>query len=62
MQFIDIIIDIFENNEYKYIDFVVYFIKFESLALQCLNIILQCAEHVDMWSESMSLVRKNIIY
>ena len=52
MQFIDIIIDLFENSEYKYIDSVVYFIKFESLALQCLNIMLQCAEHVDMWSES----------
>lgn len=52
MQFIDIIIDLFDNNEYKYIDSVVYFIKFESLALQCLNIMLQCAEHVDMWSES----------
>jgi hypothetical protein len=53
MQFIDIVIDLFENNEYKHIDFVAYFIKFESLALQCLNIMLQCAEHVDMWSESM---------
>jgi len=53
MQFIDIVIDLFENSEYKCIDFVVYFIKFESLALQTLNIMLQCAEHVDMWSESM---------
>ena len=52
MQFIDIIIDLFDTSEYKYIDSVVYFIKFESLALQCLNIMLQCAEHVDMWSES----------
>lgn len=52
MQFIDIIIDVFDNNEYKHIDHIVYFIKFESLALQCLNILLQCAEHVDMWSES----------
>ena len=53
MQFIDIVIDLFENNEYKYVDYIVYFIKFESLALQCLHIMLQCAEHVDMWSESM---------
>jgi len=53
MQFIDIVIDLFENSEYKCIDSVVYFIKFESLALQTLNIMLQCAEHVDMWSESM---------
>ncbi len=53
MQFIDIVIDLFENSEYKCIDYVVYFIKFESLALQTLNIMLQCAEHVDMWSESM---------
>jgi hypothetical protein len=53
MQFIDIVIDLFETNEYKTIDCVVYFIKFESLALQCLHIMLQCAEHVDMWSESM---------
>ena len=55
MQFIDIIIDLFENNEYKYLEHVVYFIKFESLALQCLHIMLQCAEYVDMWSESMFL-------
>ncbi len=53
MQFIDIVIDLFETNEYKYVDYIVYFIKFESLALQCLHIMLQCAEHVDMWSESM---------
>lgn len=52
MQFIDIVIDLCETLKYKQIDFVVYFIKFESLALQCLHIILQCAEHVDMWSES----------
>ncbi|CAF1023218.1 unnamed protein product [Rotaria sordida] len=55
MQFIDIVIDLFDNNEYKYVDCVVYFIKFESLALQCLNIILQCAEHVDMWSEKAQI-------
>jgi hypothetical protein len=53
MQFIDILIDLFENEQYKSIQSIVYFIKFESLALQCLNIMLQCAEHVDMWSESM---------
>jgi hypothetical protein len=52
MQLIDIIIDLFENREYKYLDSIVYFIKFESLALQCLHIMLQSAEHVDMWSES----------
>lgn len=52
MQLIDIIIDLFENSEYQYIDSIVYFIKFESLALQCLQIMLQSAEHVDMWSES----------
>ncbi|CAF4066199.1 unnamed protein product [Rotaria magnacalcarata] len=55
MQFIDIIIDLFDTGEYKYIDSVVYFIKFESLALQCLNIMLQCAEHVDMWSEKAQI-------
>ncbi|CAF1240160.1 unnamed protein product [Adineta ricciae] len=55
MQFIDIIIDLFENNEYKYLEHVVYFIKFESLALQCLHIMLQCAEHVDMWSEKAQI-------
>jgi hypothetical protein len=59
MQLIDIIIDLFENSEYKYIDSIVYFIKFESLALQCLHIMLQSAEHVDMWSESMSSEMKN---
>lgn len=53
MQLIDIVTDLFETNEYKKVDCVVYFIKFESLALQCLHIMLQCAEHVDMWSESM---------
>lgn len=52
MQLIDIVIDLFETHEYKKVDCVVYFIKFESLALQCLHIMLQCAEHVDMWSES----------
>ena len=52
MQLIDIIIDLFENSEYQYIDSIIYFIKFESLALQCLHIMLQSAEHVDMWSES----------
>ncbi|CAF3755626.1 unnamed protein product [Adineta steineri] len=55
MQFIDIIIDLFENNEYKYSDYIIYFIKFESLALQCLHIMLQCAEHVDMWSEKAQI-------
>lgn len=52
MQLIDIIIDLCENCEYQYIDSIIYFIKFESLALQCLHIMLQSAEHVDMWSES----------
>ncbi|CAF3878469.1 unnamed protein product [Rotaria sp. Silwood2] len=51
MQFIDILIDLFEYQQYKSNDIIIYFIKFESLALQCLYIILQCAEHVDMWSE-----------
>jgi hypothetical protein len=65
MQLIDIIIDLFENSEYKYIDSIVYFIKFESLALQCLHIMLQSAEHVDMWSESMLsklLIDNNKLY
>jgi hypothetical protein len=55
MQLIDILIDIFENDQHKSNDCIIYFIKFESLALQCLQIILQYAEHIDMWSESMSL-------
>jgi hypothetical protein len=52
MQFIDILIDLFQNEQYKSNDSIIYFIKFESFALQCLHIILQCPEHVDMWSES----------
>ncbi|UJR35693.1 hypothetical protein I4U23_028442 [Adineta vaga] len=55
MQLIDIIIDLFDHSEYKYLDSVVYFIKFESLALQCLHIMLQCVEHVDMWSEKAQI-------
>ena len=53
MQFIDILLDLFENEEYKTNDLIIYFIKFESFALQCVHLMLQCAEHVDMWSESM---------
>jgi len=53
MQFIDILIDLFQNEQYKKNDYIIYFIKLESFALQCLHLILQCAEHVDMWSESM---------
>lgn len=53
MQFIDILIDLFEYPQYKTNDSIIYFVKFESLALQCLYIILQCIAHVDMWSESM---------
>jgi hypothetical protein len=52
MQLIDILIDLFQNEQYKSNDYIIYFIKFESFALQCLHIILQCPEHVDMWSES----------
>ncbi|CAF1163967.1 unnamed protein product [Rotaria sp. Silwood1] len=55
MQFIDILIDLFEYQQYKSNDSIVYFIKFESLALQCLYITLQCAEHVDMWSEKAQI-------
>ncbi|CAF0887799.1 unnamed protein product [Rotaria sp. Silwood1] len=55
MQFIDILIDLFEYQQYKSNDLIIYFIKFESLALQCLYIILQCAEHVDMWSEKAQI-------
>ncbi len=55
MQLIDILIDIFQNEQYKSNDYMIYFIKFESFALQCLHMILQCVEHVDMWSESMYL-------
>jgi hypothetical protein len=56
MQFIDILIDLFENEEYKSNNYIIYFIKFESFALQCLQIMLQSAEHVDMWSESMLII------
>ena len=52
MQLIDILIDLFQNEQYKSNEYMIYFIKFESFALQCLHIILQCPEHVDMWSES----------
>ena len=52
MQFIDILIDLFDQQQYKSTEMIIYFIKFESLALQCVYIMLQCAEHVDMWSES----------
>ena len=55
MQLIDILIDLFQNETYKTNDMIIYFIKFESFALQCLQIILQSPEHVDMWSESMKL-------
>jgi len=55
MQLIDILIDIFQNEQYKSNDYMIYFIKFESFALQCLHMILQSVEHVDMWSESMYL-------
>ena len=62
MQFIDILIDIFENREFKSTDSVIYFIKFESLALQCLHIMLHHVEHVDMWSESTSRRSKNVTF
>lgn len=52
MQFIDILIDLFQNEQYKSQEYLIYFIKFESFALQCLQMILQSPEHVDMWSES----------
>lgn len=52
MQLIDILIDLFQNEQYKSNEYIIYFIKFESFALQCLHMILQCPEHVDMWSES----------
>jgi hypothetical protein len=52
MQFIDILLDLFEHEQYKSNESIIYFIKFESFALQCVHIMLQCAEHVDMWSES----------
>ncbi|CAF4994579.1 unnamed protein product, partial [Rotaria socialis] len=55
MQFIDILIDLFEYQQYKTNESIVYFIKFESLALQCLYIMLQCASHVDMWSEKAQI-------
>ncbi|CAF0789664.1 unnamed protein product [Rotaria sordida] len=55
MQFIDILIDLFEYQQYKSNDLIIYFIKFESLALQCLYIILQCVEHFDMWSEKAQI-------
>ncbi|UJR10306.1 hypothetical protein I4U23_014512 [Adineta vaga] len=55
MQFIDILLDLFENDEYKTNESIVYFIKFESFALQCIHLILQCAEHVDMWSEKAQI-------
>lgn len=58
MQFIDIMIDLFEISQYKYPETIIYFIKFESLALQCLHILLQNAEHVDMWSESKNAKKK----
>ncbi|CAF0874386.1 unnamed protein product [Didymodactylos carnosus] len=51
MQYIDILIDLFENLEYKTSAYLPYFIKMESLCLQCLTILFQCPEHVDMWSE-----------
>jgi len=55
MQFIDVLIDIFQNDEYKSNDYIIYFIKFESFALQCLHMILQSPEHVDMWSEKAQI-------
>ncbi|CAF1146573.1 unnamed protein product [Adineta steineri] len=55
MQFIDILIDIFENEQYKTNDTIIYFIKFESFALQCIHIMLECAEHIDMWSEKAQI-------
>ncbi|CAF0846204.1 unnamed protein product [Adineta ricciae] len=55
MQFIDILLDLFENDEYKTNDLIIYFVKFESFALQCVHLMLQCAEHVDMWSEKAQI-------
>lgn len=51
MQYIDCIVDIFENSKYTDPNFVPFFIKFEFITMQSLTVILGDTEYSKLWSD-----------
>lgn len=51
MQYIDCIVDIFENSKYNDPNFVPFFIKFEFITMQSLTVILGDSQFCQFWSD-----------
>jgi hypothetical protein len=52
MQYIDCLVDIFENPEFtESTEFLPFFIKFEFITMQSLTVILGDAEYSQLWSD-----------
>jgi hypothetical protein len=51
MQYIDCIVDIFENSKYNDPNFVPFFIKFEFITMQSLTVILGDTQFCQLWSD-----------
>lgn len=58
MQYIDSLVDIFENPEYtESTELLPFFIKFEFITMQSLTVILGDAEYSQLWSDKAKLVQ-----
>ncbi len=52
MQYIDCLVDIFENSHYTdSAEFLPFFIKFEFITMQSLTVILGDSEYSQLWSD-----------
>ncbi len=59
MQYIDSLVDIFENPEYtESAELLPFFIKFEFITMQSLTVILGDAEYSQLWSDKAKLVNQ----
>ena len=56
MQYIDCLVDIFDNPSYTVTEFLPFFIKFEFITMQSLTVILGDAEYSQLWSDKAKLV------
>lgn len=56
MQYIDFLVDIFETPKYtEQQEYILFFIKFETIAMQSLTVILGDREYIDRWSEAAKI-------